>query len=124
MRWQLDSSLQQKYDRSSDIDKKIAAESLAEQEAERRARAAKRMEEDKAAAMEQLNSGGRGTYMDHNAEVSSVARCLIFNKTLDLSIQWYRKWQYRKNYSDDRDRRAVRNSTCANHASSKHIIII
>merc|ERR1719353_1213072 len=43
--------------------------------------------EARAAADEELLSAGRGSYMKHDAE-------------------WYRKWQYRKEYTDNRNNRA------------------
>merc|ERR1712216_16228 len=69
---------------------RAAEEAAAQAEAARQARAAAAREADRQAAEEKLMSGGKGDYMDYTAE-------------------WYRKWQYRKDYSDNRDKRYVRN---------------
>merc|ERR1711939_289456 len=73
-----------------EAEKRAQQEEAAEAEAQRQIVVAARLAQEKALAEEKLMGGGKGSYMDHESD-------------------WYRKWQFRKDYSDNRDKRYVRN---------------
>ena len=90
-------------------EQKVANAAKAEYEAARAARIAEQEKEAKEAAEAELNSGGKGTYMQHDAEVS-LSTCSFSSQLILCAYvlpQWYRKWQFRKEYSDNRDKRYV-----------------
>lgn len=87
------------------------AAAQADFDAKREIRVAHQEKEAAETAMEELEAGGKGTYMKHDAEVQPHSAplgrvCLTFGVFV---LQWYRKWQYRKEYSDNRDKRYVKN---------------